>query len=133
MGDSCGPLENFTLHSLADDIATKIRQLGNGHRAIIVGHAFGHYIARLTDLDYPELVRGVIIAAGEQRYQNDSSLVFSLEQASNETLSRDERLKHLYHAFFAPTSDATVWLTGWYSTLRPIYRNTAKIPSKNEW
>jgi pimeloyl-ACP methyl ester carboxylesterase len=130
---SRGLMENLTLHVLADDVATTIRELGNGYRSVIVGHAFGHYIARVTDLDYPQLVCGIIIAVGEQRYQNDSSLVVSLDRASNETLPQDERLLHLYHAFFAPNSDASVWLTGWHSELRSVYREAAKIPAKNEW
>jgi pimeloyl-ACP methyl ester carboxylesterase len=133
MDDSHGPFENFTLHTLADDVATTIRELGNGHRAVVVGHAFGHYVARVTDLDHSQLVRGIVIAAGEQRYQNDSSLVISLEQASNSSLPQDERLKHLYHAFFVPSSDATVWLTGWHPELRSVYREAAKTPPKSEW
>ena len=130
---SRGPLEDLTLHTLANDVAATIRELGNGRRAVVVGHAFGHYVARVTDLDYPELVRGIVIAAGAQRYQNDSSLSLSLEQASNESLGRDERLKHLYHAFFTPSSDATVWLTGWHSELRSFYKDAAKTPPQSEW
>ena len=133
MGDSRGPVENFTLHTLADDVATTIRQLGKGIPAIIVGHAFGHYVARVTDLDHSSLVRGVVIAAGEQRYQNDPSLRVSLDCASNTSLPRDERLQHLYHAFFVSTSDASVWLSGWYPELRSFYRNAAQVPPKSEW
>jgi len=133
MDASRGPLESLTLHILADDVATTIRELGTGHRAVIVGHAFGHYVARVTDLDHPQLVRGIVVAAGEQRYQNDSSLVVSLDQAANESLPRDERLEHLYHAFFAPSSDASVWLSGWHPELRTVYRNAGNIPPKTEW
>jgi pimeloyl-ACP methyl ester carboxylesterase len=133
MDGSRGPLENLTLYTLADDVAITIRELGNGNRAVIVGHAFGHYVARVTDLDHPELVRGIVIAAGEQRYQNDSSLVISLDQASNASLPRDERLKNLYHAFFVLSSDASVWLTGWHPELRSVYRDAAKSPPKSEW
>jgi pimeloyl-ACP methyl ester carboxylesterase len=130
---SHGPLENLTLHVLANDVVITIRELGNGYRAVIVGHAFGHYIARVTDLDHSQLVRGIVVVAGEQRYQNDSSLVVSLDRASNESLPRDERLKDLYHAFFASNSDASVWLTGWHPELRAVYRNAAQIPPKTEW
>jgi hypothetical protein len=47
--DSRGPFENFTLHTLADDVATTIRELGNDHLAVVVGHSVTH----VTDLDYP--------------------------------------------------------------------------------
>jgi pimeloyl-ACP methyl ester carboxylesterase len=133
MNASCGPLQNLTLHVLADDVAATIRELGNGHRAVIVGHAFGHSVARVTDLDHPQLVRGIVIAAGQQQHQNNSSLIASLDHASNKNLLQDERLKHLYHAFFAPSNDASVWFTGWHPALRTIYYNAAMIPPKNEW
>jgi pimeloyl-ACP methyl ester carboxylesterase len=133
MDASRGPLENLTLHVLADDVATTIRELGNGQRAIVVGHAFGHYVARITDRDHPELVRGIVIAAGVQRYPDTSSPIVSLDRAPDESLSRDERLDHLYRAYFAPRSDASVWLTGWHPELCAIYVNATKIPPKSEW
>ncbi|UJR11428.1 hypothetical protein I4U23_015608 [Adineta vaga] len=133
IGNSRGSLENLTLHILANDIAITIRELGRGYPAVIIGHAFGHYVARVTDLDHPHLVRGIVVAAGEQQYQNDSSLTVSLERVANATIPEDERLVHLYHAFFAPNSNASVWLTGWHPELRPAYRSAGKIPSKTEW
>lgn len=133
MGASCGPLENLTLHTLADDVAITVRELGNGNRAVVVGHAFGHYVARVTDLDHSELVRGIVIAASEQRYQNDSSLPLAIDGAANAGLSREERLKHLYRAFFASSSDASVWLTGWHPELRAVYGGAAVNPPKSEW
>ena len=47
-----------TLHDLANDIAAVIRNAGNGGPAVIVGHAFGSWVARMTAVDHPELVRG---------------------------------------------------------------------------
>lgn len=133
LGLSHGSLENLTLHILAGDVATTIRELGQSRPAIIVGHAFGHYVARVAGLDHPELVRGIVIAAGEQRYQNDSTLVVSLEHAANDALPREERLQHLYHAFFAAGNDASEWLTGWHPEIRPAYRDAGKTPPKTEW
>jgi len=51
IGASNGALHDLTLHALASDVAVTIRELGGG-RAIVVGHAYGHYVARVTDLDY---------------------------------------------------------------------------------
>ena len=39
-----------------------IKTLGGG-RAVVVGHAYGNWLARMTATDHPELVRGVVIAA----------------------------------------------------------------------
>src|SRR5580658_7448605 len=60
---SLGPMQNLTLHDLAHDVAAVIRNAGDGGPAIIVGHAFGSWVARMTAVDHPELVRGVVMAA----------------------------------------------------------------------
>ncbi|MBN8888836.1 MAG: alpha/beta hydrolase, partial [Rhodospirillales bacterium] len=62
IGASTGPMQGVSLHDMADDIANVIRALGNG-RAVILGHAFGHFVARMTAVDHPDLVRGVVPAA----------------------------------------------------------------------
>jgi pimeloyl-ACP methyl ester carboxylesterase len=62
IGRSTGPMTNITLHDLARDIAEVVEKLGNG-RAVIVGHAYGNWVARMTAADHPKLVRGVVIAA----------------------------------------------------------------------
>ena len=59
---SLGPMQNLTLHDLARDVAAVIRNAGDGGPAIIVGHAFGSWVARMTAIDHPELVRGVVMA-----------------------------------------------------------------------
>ena len=61
-GASRGEMKDLTLHVLAQDVAATIRQLGAG-RAIVAGHAYGHYVARVADLDHPQLVRGVVMLA----------------------------------------------------------------------
>src|SRR3954468_14515042 len=62
IGRSTGPMTNITLHDLARDIAEVVKKMGNG-RAVIVGHAYGNWVARMTAADHPKLVRGVVIAA----------------------------------------------------------------------
>jgi hypothetical protein len=34
--------------------------------AILAGHAFGHFVAKMTAVDYPKLTRAVIINWGSQ-------------------------------------------------------------------
>ena len=52
-GDSHGPMQNLTLHDFARDIAAVIRHDGSGP-AVIVGHAFGNWVGRMTATDYPD-------------------------------------------------------------------------------
>src|SRR5215472_7635982 len=59
---STGPLAGITLHDLAADVAFVIAR-ENAGPAVIVGHAFGHFVARMTAVDHPHLVRGIALAA----------------------------------------------------------------------
>src|SRR4051812_50049275 len=62
MHASRGPLKDITLHDLARDIATVIAR-ENAGPAVIVGHAYGNWVARMTAVDHPKLARGVVLAA----------------------------------------------------------------------
>ena len=62
IGRSTGPMSGLTLHDFACDIAEVIEAFGDG-RAVVVGHAYGNWVARMTAVDYPQQVRGVVIAA----------------------------------------------------------------------
>src|SRR3982074_1067575 len=61
IGQSVAPMRDITLHDFARDIAALIRHYGGP--AVIVGHAYGNWVARMTAVDHPQLVRGVGIAA----------------------------------------------------------------------
>ena len=58
-GESKGPMKGLTLHDFARDMAAVIRHEGGGYQAVMVGHAFGSWVARMTAVDNPDLVRGV--------------------------------------------------------------------------
>ncbi len=62
MHASKGPLKDITLHDLARDVAEVITR-ENAGPAVIVGHAYGNWVARMTAVDHPKLVRGVVLAA----------------------------------------------------------------------
>ena len=61
-GRSSGPMKDLSLHDFARDTAAVIRHEGGGP-AVLVGHAFGNWVARMTAVDHPQLVRGVVIVA----------------------------------------------------------------------
>lgn len=131
IGGSTGSLAGLTLHALAADVAATIRALGGG-RAIVVGHAYGHYVARMTALDHPGLVRGVVMAAAAAG-RVEPALPAALDTAADDTQPEALRLDCLRRAFFAPGSDARAWLAGWHPWLAPAYRRAAQVPARAAW
>jgi pimeloyl-ACP methyl ester carboxylesterase len=133
IGKSTGSLENLTLHVLAADVAATIKALGNG-RAVVVGHAYGHYVARVTDLDHPALVRGVVMAAaGSASATSAPALPKALDVAADVRQPKAARLAALQLAFFAPGNDPRAWLDGWHPELAKAYRAAAKVPARATW
>jgi pimeloyl-ACP methyl ester carboxylesterase len=105
-------MSNVTLEELAADVAAVIDTLGGG-RAIVVGHAFGTFLAKVTSVLYPEKIPAMVVAApgGIDLPTNIAGMPFI---AGNTSLPRSERLKALQTAFFAPNHDPHIWLEGWY-------------------
>jgi pimeloyl-ACP methyl ester carboxylesterase len=119
IGKSTGPMKGQDLYDFARDVAAVIDQQAGG-RAVIVGHAFGHFVARMTAVQYPQKVRGVVLAAASagdtaQRYPD---VWTSPGRAGNLTLPDDQRLAALRINFFAAGNDASVWLKGWHTNTR---------------
>jgi pimeloyl-ACP methyl ester carboxylesterase len=115
-GKSSGPMENLTLHDLARDVAAVIEHENSGP-AIIAGHAFGHFVAKMTAVDFPKLVRGVILIGAAQKTP-DPAVQQSVAIATDPTQPEPDRLKHLNIVFFAPGNDARLWLTGFHANVR---------------
>jgi pimeloyl-ACP methyl ester carboxylesterase len=131
MGASSAPSAGMTLHDLARDVVQAIRAFGGG-RAIVAGHAFGHFVARVADLDHVEAVRGVVVLAGAAR-TFPPGLTQALDVAADATRPRAERLAALQLAFFAPGHDPSPWLDGWHPHLREPYRQAGATPPKDRW
>jgi pimeloyl-ACP methyl ester carboxylesterase len=131
VGRSRGPLERITLHDFARDVAHVIRELGGG-RAVVVGHAYGNWVARMTAVDHPALVRGVAIAAAASK-QYDLSLRAEIDKAGDPALPESVRLAALRKAFFAPNSDPRVWFAGWHPQIREAQRAAAAAVPQAQW
>jgi pimeloyl-ACP methyl ester carboxylesterase len=137
VGESKGPMSGLTLHDFAGDMAAVIRHEGGGP-AVIVGHAFGNWVARMTAVDYPALVRGVVIvAAAAKAYPNGfegaKELSEAVRKAGDNKLPDEERLNYLRMAFFAPGNDATAWLTGWYHEVDAMQFTAGRATKQSEW
>jgi len=128
---STGPMKGLTLHDFARDVAAVVEHAGGGP-AVVVGHAFGNWIARMTAVDHPRLVRGVaILAAAAKTYPG--ALSEAVTRSADITLPEDERLKYLRSTFFAPGHDAGVWLKGWYPEANESQFAAGRATRQEEW
>jgi pimeloyl-ACP methyl ester carboxylesterase len=136
-GRSRGPMAGLTLHDFARDTAAVIEQERSGP-AVIVGHAFGNWVARMTAVDYPRLVRGVVIAAAAAKaypagFAGAKELSQAVSKSGDPALSDSERLKYLQLAFFAAGNDARVWLKGWYPAVDEAQSAAGRATKQSEW
>ncbi len=131
MARSTGSIDRLSLTVLAADVAAVIERIA-GAPAIVAGHAYGHYVARLVDLEHPAWVRGlVLIAAAERAPRPDLS--GSIDVIADPAQPPEVRIAHLHRAFFAPGNDPAGWLTGWYPHLKDAYRRAANVPDRRTW
>lgn len=131
MAGSTGPMEALDLNVLAHDVVRVVDALGGG-RAVLAGHAFGHFVARVAAMNHPRQVRGVALLAAAAR-TFPPGLTGALDIAADAAQPEAERLRQLRRAFFAAGSDASEWLQGWYPQWRPAYRVAGSHPPKDVW
>ncbi|HCH0556960.1 TPA: alpha/beta hydrolase [Pseudomonas aeruginosa] len=131
LGASRGPMEGITLAELADDVACTIDQAGKAP-AIVVGHAYGNWVARMLAARHPQSVRGVVVAAAAAKTY-PKSLSASIIRIADPKTSREDRLRELQATFFAPGNDASVWLDGWHPEVRTSQRNASDATPKALW
>lgn len=110
-GRSRGPLCGIGLQDLARDIALVIER-ENAGPAIIAGHAFGSWIARMVATDHPHVVHGIVLmAAASKTYPPGLRAVVAA--AGDLERPEAERLEALRSGFFSPGHDPKSWLEGW--------------------
>jgi pimeloyl-ACP methyl ester carboxylesterase len=132
LGASRGPLRGITLHDYAKDVAAVIDGNGGGP-AVVAGHAFGNFVARATAADYPQKVRAIALLAATHTWPLRPELRDSINKSHQMSLPAEVRLKHLRHVFFAPASDARVWLEGWNEEVMHAERDATEATPKPEW
>ena len=135
IGRSRGPMRGLKLGNLARDVAAVIAHegIGNGTApALLVGHAFGNWVARMTAANYPRLVRGVAILAGAAK-QYPATLAEAVNKCADLSLSDEERLRYLEIAFFAPGHDARAWLKGFHPEVSASQRAAGLATPQELW
>jgi pimeloyl-ACP methyl ester carboxylesterase len=125
-------MDGLSLHDQADDVALVIHELSDG-KAVVLGHAFGHGVAKTVAADYPSLVSGVIVAAAQC-----SSVSPEIEQTPHQACDlkapTEERLAALRKGFFAPNHDVSIWLNGWYpETMQMQVSSVSRTPANDFW
>ncbi|HWT49450.1 MAG TPA: alpha/beta fold hydrolase, partial [Mycobacterium sp.] len=109
---SVGPMTGVGFDDMAHDIAAVIDAVADGP-AVVLGHAFGNFVARATAVHHRELVAAVILAAASGKTVAPE-INSAPMRAGDLSLPENERLAALRLAFFAPGHDASIWLDGWY-------------------
>src|SRR5258705_3641033 len=130
IGQSAGPWQDVKLQDLAADIAAVIEQDGNGP-AFVVGHAFGNRVARMLATARPELVAAVsLVAANVGRNPSPPNVRAAIRLSADLSAPDEERVKAMQFVFFAPGSDARVWLKGWYPDVLSAQRIAGDLTSR---
>ncbi len=131
MHGSIGPLDDLTLHDLAADVAAVIEAEQAGP-AVVIGHAYGNWVARMLATDRPGLVRGVVLAAAAAKsYPSDLSI--AVTKVADPSVPEAERRRYLQGAFFAPGHDPSIWLAGWFPKASRSQRDAADRTRQAEW
>lgn len=114
IGESIGPWNGVNLQDLAADIAAVIENDRCGP-AFVVGHAFGNRVARTLATVRPEAVCAVgLVAANVGRNPSPPAVRAAIRVSADNNAPDDERIRAMQLVFFAPGSDARVWLEGWH-------------------
>jgi len=131
IGKSTGPMTDVSMQDQMDDVAAAIHELAGG-KATILGHAYGHFVAKALACSYPDSVNGVILAATQASkvpdvVGNTPGIV------GNPSEPESVHLRALTFAFFAHPNDARIWLEGWYpETLQMQMASVAKIIAESD-
>ncbi len=101
---SKGPLEDLTLHDLANDIAGVLKKLG-GNPVHVLGWAFGNRVARCLAEDHPQLVKSVILLAAGGEVPPEPETLKVIAILGNPNSSREEVYGALKFWLFSPSTD----------------------------
>jgi pimeloyl-ACP methyl ester carboxylesterase len=99
---------------------------------VVIGHAFGNWVARMAAVLCPQRVVAVVLLAAARRVI-PADIRPSIDGSFDPTLSDGERLRHLQRAYFAPANNAHVWLTGWHPALAAGQRAAAARSDRARW
>ncbi len=104
----------------------------DGGPLVVVGHAFGNWVARMAAVMSPRRVVAVVLLAAARRVIPDE-IKPSIDGSFDPERSEEERLAHLQRAYFAPGQDARAWMAGWHPELAAAQRLAAARSDRARW
>jgi pimeloyl-ACP methyl ester carboxylesterase len=132
-GESNGP-EDASLKDLASDAVAVVDAFCPSATFAIVGHAFGNRVARAIASNSPARVNGIVLlAAGGKAPVSEQVLEAITVSASEGLIDNHNRLSALQTAFFAPTNDPSVWLTGWSPRAAELQSKANRSTDRATW
>lgn len=123
-------IASANLETLASHLLNAAPQ--DGGPLVVVGHAFGNWVARMTAVMCPERVAAVVLLAAARRVI-PAQIKPSIDGSFDPRLSGEVRLRHLQRAYFAPGQDARPWLAGWHPELAAAQRLAAARSDRARW
>lgn len=132
LGGSSGPMEDLTLHDLAADVAAVIETQSRAP-VVLLGHAFGNRLTRMTAADYPALVSRVILLACGGRIEIPEKARDALVNCFNKDLPPEEHLECVRYGFFAEGNDPAVWREGWHADVMLMQSSAVRRTPVEEW
>ncbi|RCW70546.1 alpha/beta fold hydrolase [Pseudorhodoferax soli] len=131
IGGSVGAMDGISFHDFAKDFAAVIEQEG-GTPAIVAGHAYGNWIARVIATDFPALTRGVVLlAAGARTWPKELSDAITM--INDPASTQAQRLAGLRLGFFAEGNDPRPWLDGWHQDVTRSQRAARQRTRQADW
>jgi pimeloyl-ACP methyl ester carboxylesterase len=131
-GNSAGSLDDITLHTYAEDVSNVIKAL-DGIPAIVLGHAWGNRVARCFAVDYPAMVRCLVLLAAGGKIPMAPETIEAMSKL-RKGISVDETRSAIKTAFFAKDSDPTAWMTGfWPESVKANQMANQATPIEEWW
>jgi pimeloyl-ACP methyl ester carboxylesterase len=107
-GQSQGPAEGATMHTMAGDVIGVLKALGL-EKVDLAGHAFGNRVARTVEHDAPEYVRSVICLAAGGVVKPKAEAAEALSLVFNPEASEEEILKSMRYMVGDPANATASW------------------------
>ena len=100
---SQGPVEEISLHELADDVASIIQNYTDGS-AFVLGYAFGNRVARCLAVDHPDILKGIILLGAAGRFKPDPEATQGAIDLVRKDLSVDEIVQAAHKGMLSPST-----------------------------
>ena len=130
-------LTDPSLYSFATHVEAAIKNdtkaKGEGP-AFVIGHAFGNRVARAAALQYPDLIKGVILIAAGGEKPMEPTANAALKNVFNPIKSFKKRRKDIDYAFFAEGNEIPKhWQRGWHTKTAVLQGKSKTETPDTDW